>query len=424
LRVALVERGGLGGTCLHRGCVPSRALLASAELYRRIRSAEVYGVTVRDAFADFGRMVARKNAVVGGIASNLERSLRQSGVSVLTGDGVLLNAEPPFRTRIGGEVVTARAVVLATGSESAAPDVFGVDGERVVTSTEALNWESLPGSVLVVGGGVIGCEFVCLFRAFDVSVTVVEALPRILATEDIAVSRQMATLLKRDGVDLRTGTKVTALDKTSEGVRATLSSGDVVSAERALIAVGRRRNGVGFDALGIRVERGKVVVNERMETTVPGVYAVGDVASDVLLAHWASAQGEVAGRNVLGDGASFDGRAIPACIYTSPEIGRVGWTEDGAKGAGFAVVTARLPFGANARAQCLGEISGFVKVVADKASRRILGVHILGPDATEIVHAAVVALRAGMTVEDYCAVVHAHPTYSESLREAMTLFAR
>jgi len=428
LRVALVERNGLGGTCLHRGCIPSKALLTSAELYRRIRSAEAYGIAVGDVVADFGRVVARKNAVVETLASNLERSLEQSHVDLLRGEGTLLNAASPFSVRVRGQgderVVTARAVVLATGSEPAAPGVFGVDGRQVVTSTDALNWQTLPKSVLVVGGGVIGCEFASLFRAFDVSVTVVEALPRILATEDSAISRQMATLLKREGVDLRTEVELTALDKTDEGVRATFSSGEVLSAERALIAVGRARNASGFESLGVHVEGGRVVVNEKMETTVPGVYAIGDVASEVLLAHWASAQGEVAARNILGEPTTFDGEAIPACIYTNPEIGRVGWTEDAAKRAGFETITARLPFGANARAHCLGETAGFVKVVADAASRRILGVHILGPNATEIIHAAVVALKARMTVDEYREIVHAHPTYSEALRETMALLSR
>lgn len=424
LRVALIERGGLGGTCLHRGCIPSKALLTSAELYRRIRSAEDYGITVQSALADFGRIVARKDAIVETLASNLERSLRGKGVVLLGGEGVLRNAAPPFRVGIGEKEVTARAVILATGSEPATPALFGVDGEHVVTSTEALRWESLPKSLLVVGGGAIGCEFACLFRTFGVSVTVVEALPRILATEDVSISRQMATLLKRDGVDVRTGTELVALEKKNDGVRAVLSSGEELFVEKALIAVGRRRNTAGIEALGVRVERDKVVVNERMETSLSGIYGVGDVASEVLLAHWASTQGEVAARNVLGENVTFDGSVVPMCLYTHPEVARVGLTEESAKESGFEVLTARLPFGANARAHCLGERSGFVKVVAEKASRRILGVHILGPDATEIIHSAVVALKAHMTVDEYREVIHAHPTYSESLKEAMGLLER
>lgn len=424
LRVALIERSGLGGTCLHRGCIPSKALLTSAELYRRIRSAEEYGITVQGVLADFGRIVARKNAIVETLATNLERSLRGNGMVLLRGEGVLRNATSPFRVGIEEKEITARTIILATGSEPATPTLFGVDGERVVTSTEALCWESLPKSVLVVGGGVIGCEFACLFRALGVSVTIIEALPQILATEDVSISRQMTTLLKRDGVDVRTGTELLALEKKNDGVRAVLSSGEELLSEKALIAVGRKRNSTGLEALGIRVEKDKVVVNERMETSLPGLYGVGDVASDVLLAHWASTQGEIAARNILGENVTFDGSVVPMCIYTHPEIARVGLTEESAQKAGFEIVTARLPFGANARAHCLGETSGFVKVVAEKTSRRILGVHLLGPDATEIIHSAVVALKAHMTVDEYRQIVHAHPTYSESIKEAMGLLDR
>jgi dihydrolipoamide dehydrogenase len=426
LRVALVERSAVGGTCLHRGCIPSKALITSAAFLRYVRAAPEFGVEVPPPVVNFGRMAARRDAVVSGLAADLEHSLRRHRIQLIAGDATLERGDGPHRVHVrtadGGErLLLAGSVVFATGSEPAVPQALEWDGRIVVTSDEALRWTEVPSRVLVVGGGVIGCEFAGLLLAVGAEVTIVEALPTILATEDSSVARQMTALLRRAGATVYPGTEVAAVAKRGDGLTAMLSGGECVAADRMLVCVGRRRNSDGLAKAGLPLTGDRVLVNDRMETSVPGVYSVGDVANEVMLAHWASAQGAVAAANAAGGAERFDGSVVPACLYTYPEVGRVGLKEEQARDAGHDVCVGRAPFGGNARARCAGETAGFVKVVADRGSGRLLGVHILGPNATELVHEAALALRAGIPAQEWARAVRGHPTYAETLGQAALL---
>jgi dihydrolipoamide dehydrogenase len=299
--------------------------------------------------------------------------------------------------------------------------LFPFDGERVLTTDDALDLTRLPSSLVIVGGGVTGCEFACIFRALCVQVTVIEQLPRLVASEDEAVSALLLREMKKQGTGVRLGIGVARVEPSAHDVRVELSSGDSVNAERVLVAVGRSLNsaGIGVEAAGLRVgARGEVVVSDDLATGVDGVWAIGDVIGRKQLAHAASAQGEVAAERVMGRAARMAWDGVPAGIFTSPEIGSVGMTEAQARATGRPVAVGEFPFRGLAKAHVLGEIAGFVKVVAAEDTGDVLGVHIIGPHAAELIHEAVVAMQAGASVDDLVRAIHVHPTLSEVVHEA------
>jgi dihydrolipoamide dehydrogenase len=296
-----------------------------------------------------------------------------------------------------------------------------IDGERVLTSTEALELPALPRTFLIVGGGVIGMEFASMLSSLGTQVAVVEMLPQILAMEDPMLVRVLQGALQKQGVAFHVNAKVEKVERTAAGVRVQISGGTGVEAERVLIATGRTLNSrtIGLDAVGVKVDRGAIQVNERMETSVPGVYAIGDVTGISLLAHVASMQGLVAAANATGGSAAMDYSAIPNCIYTDPEIASVGLSEPAAKEQGRAIKVGRFNFAALGKAMCIGEIAGMVKVVADAQTDKVLGVGIVGPHATDIIAEGVLAIRHGLTVTQVAEAIHSHPTLPEAVGEAM-----
>lgn len=422
--VTVVEARGLGGTCLHRGCIPTKALVATAGVLATIRRAKQFGVHLADQGAvDLAEVVTRKNRIVQSQMQGIEHLFRAAkitlvrGVGTVTGPRSVAVREPDGRVR----TVEGDGLIVATGSEPARPALFPFDGQRVMTSDDVIDLTRLPASLVIVGGGVTGCEFACIFRALGVDVTVIEQLPRLVASEDEAVSALLVREMKRQNIRVLLGTTVAAAESLAESVRITVSSGENVEAERVLVAVGRALNSrsIGIEAAGLVVgARGALVVDDGLETGIDGVWAIGDVVGRKQLAHAASAQGEVAAGRAMGHDARMAFDRIPAGIFTIPEIGSVGLTETEARATGRPITVGEFPFRGLAKAHVIGELAGFVKVVAAQDTGAVLGAHIIGPHAAELIHEAVIAMQAEATVDDLVHSIHVHPTLAEVVHEA------
>ena len=420
--VCLIEKDVVGGTCLNRGCIPSKALIHSAALWKRAKEGDVFGVGASQWRFDWGKAQGRKNDVVNAQVKGVHTLLQAAKVEVRQGTGSLVDAKT---VKVSGndsaEMVTGKAIILASGSEPAGIPGVPVDGVRVLSSTEALQLSELPRTFLVVGGGVIGMEFASMLGSLGTQVTVVEMLPQILAMEDPMLVRVLQGALQKQGVAFHLNTKVEKVETAASGVRVEISGGATLEAEHALIATGRSLNsrGIGLENVGVKTDRGAIQVNERMETTVSGIYAIGDVTGISLLAHAASMQGLVAAANATGGHATMDYSAIPNCIYTDPEIASVGLSEPKAKEQGRAIRVGRFNFAALGKAMCIGETAGMVKVVADAQTDKVLGVGIVGPHATDLIAEGVLAVRHGLTTHQVAETIHAHPTLPEAMGEAM-----
>jgi dihydrolipoamide dehydrogenase len=412
-----VEREKLGGTCLNWGCIPTKTLHGLAHLVERGAAASAAGAggaIVPEPEALF----EHKDGVVDELVSGVDRILRARKVEVVRGSGRI--TAPGVVEVEGKGSAKARAVIIATGSADMDLPGVTIDGKRILGSRDLLDIGGIPETMLIIGGGVIGCEFASIFNALGCSVTVVEMLPSLIATEDAQVGRYLQTYFRKKGITTHLGTKVERLESSDAGVTASLEGGARVSAEVVLVAVGRRpvTEGIGLEAAGIDVTRTGITVNGRMETSTRGFYAAGDVVGGLLLAHVATREGIVAAGNALGDSREIDYSAVPSTIYTLPEISRVGITENEAKERSIEVLIGRFPFAANGKAKGLGEEEGFVKWVAAKDGGRLLGLHIIGPQATELVAAGILAVQRGMTIEEFSSAIFPHPTLSEALAEA------
>ena len=421
--VCLIEKGEWGGTCLNRGCIPTKTLFAVANLATQIQDASAFGVHVSgEATIDYTQVLTHKTSVVQQLEGGIAKLLKANGVDVLKGTAQLTDRNTIVVNKPDGttEQVHAKNVIIATGSEPAEPPIFEIDEEQILTTTGILNLTELPESLLIVGGGVSGCEFASIFNALGCRVTILELLPTILATEDIQVIRHIQLFMKRKGITIHTGAKLTHVKKSDEQVTAVLESGEELTAQKMLVSIGRRYNTerIGLEKVGVRTEGGKIVVDAQMRTNVQGIYSVGDVASRYLLAHVASAEGKVAAQNCIGDSVEMDYQVIPWCVFTLPEIGHAGMTEKEATAEGYEVKIGRFPYAASGKALGLRETDGFVKTVADADSGDILGVHIVGAHASTLIHEAAVALRLGATAKDIAHTVHAHPTLSEMIMES------
>ncbi len=421
--VCLIEKGEWGGTCLNRGCIPTKTLFAVANLATQVQEAPDFGVHISgEATIDYPQVLAHKTSVVAQLTGGIAQLLKANGVDTFNGTGTLTDRNTLLISKSDGttEELHVKNVIIATGSEPAEPPVFEIDETQVLTTTGILNLTELPESLLIVGGGVSGCEFASIFNALGCQVTVLELLPTILATEDVQVIRHIQLFMKRKGITIHTGAKLTHVKKSDTDVTAVLESGKEITAEKMLVSIGRRYNteNMGLEKVGVRTDGGKIVVDPQMQTNVPGIYAVGDVASRYLLAHVASAEGKVAAQNCLGTHAQMDYQVIPWCVFTLPEIGHVGMTEKEATDEGYEVKVGRFPYAANGKALGLRETDGFVKTVSDADSGDILGVHIVGAQASNLIHEAAVAVRLGASAADIAHTVHAHPTLSEMVMES------
>lgn len=421
-KICLIEKGEWGGTCLNRGCIPTKTLFSVAHFATQVREAEGFGVKISGAEIDYAQVLGHKETTVQKLTGGIAQLLKRNGVDTINGTGVLIGQNRIETTKADGtqEQIEANRIILATGSEPANIPIFEIDEQQVLTTTGILELAELPKSIIIVGGGVAGCEFASIFNGLGCDVTVLELLPTILATEDTQIVRQLRLLMRRKGIEIKTDANVTGVVKSESGVTATLESGESFSAEKMLISIGRSFNseGVGLENVGIHTDKGKIIVNERMETNVPGIYAVGDVASRYLLAHVASAEGIVAAQNCMGKEAEMDYSTIPWCVFTIPEIARCGMTETQAEEEGYAVKVGRFPYAASGKALGMRETDGFVKVISDAEFGDILGVHILGAHASDLIHEAVVAIRMEASVADLAHTIHAHPTLAEAVMES------
>ena len=421
-RVALVERESVGGTCLNRGCVPTKALYYSARAYKSAKASEEFGVKTGAVEFDLSKAVERKETVVKKLVGGVEQLLKGNRVELIRGTAFI---EAPGRVRVTGEsgqeAIGAKSIIVATGSEPAIIPAFNIDRKNVLTSTEALSLRKVPESLLIIGGGVMGCEFATLFSAFGSDCIIVELLPEILNTEDRQVARVILKRFKSAGVQVLTEVVVEDVKVVGEGrVKTTLKDGRSFITEKVLVTIGRSFNsaGLGLEALGVEMEKNRITVNEKMETSVKGVYAIGDVTGRMLLAHVASAHGVVAVSNALGKEAVMDYSAIPTGIFTDPEIASVGMKEKDAAEKGIEVDVGRFPYAASAKALGMGETEGFVQIIAEKGTDKVLGCSIVGAHATDLIGEATLLVKTGAKVSDIVDTVHAHPTLPEMLFEA------
>ncbi len=430
-KVAVVERDKLGGCCLNRGCIPTKALVRSAEVYTTVREAETYGTRVQGSVAlDMRAVMARKRDVVAQLVGGVERLLAAADVDVYRGTA---SVPAPGRVTVArqdgsSEQLETRHIILATGSKPKLPPVPEDHLRLTISSDDALELEEVPASMLIIGGGVLGVEFACIYRAFGAEIRMIKRSPLLLPPVDEEISRRIMPVLKKRGIKVNTGVFIKAIEETSAGRRVicdTKDGGEVsFEAEKVLVAMGREPDfgDIDLDALGVEHDRKGIKVDARMRTTCAGVYAIGDVVGRTYLASVASHEGMVAVEDMFGEGRDMDYRVVPEVVFSSPECASVGLREkeaaERAAETGREVAVSKFPFSANGKAVAMGETTGLVKIIADKATGEVLGMHILGPHASDLIHEGAVALKARMKAEDLARIVFAHPTLSEAVMEA------
>jgi dihydrolipoamide dehydrogenase len=426
-RVAVVEKQYVGGTCLNVGCIPSKALLHVGHLFAETKEFGTFGIELHGTPTfDMPAAVAFKNKVVKQLTGGVAQVLKANGITVIDGTAEALSSSQVRVTlKSGGtQDLTAGKLILANGSVPVTPPFPGIDGRNVIYSDDVMDMQAVPESLVCIGGGIIAVELACFFNAIGTKVTIVEMLPSIIAPEDEEVRNTLVRSFQRRGIEIHTNARVESISDTGNLKRVTAQTPDgpkTYDGEYVLVAVGRRSNTTGLDALasaGLAMDRGRVIANERMETNLPGVYAIGDLVGKTWLAHVAEAEGEVAAENAMGHAAKMDYSAVPRPIYTWPEIASVGITQQQAQQQGETTRTEKFPFAANGKALASAESEGFVKVVLGSHDE-ILGASIIGPDATNLITEYSLAMRAELTADEVIATIHPHPTYSEALREAV-----
>jgi dihydrolipoamide dehydrogenase len=427
-QVTLVESGLIGGTCLNRGCIPTKALLASADALARARAGQEYGFDVAGEITpDLVRMVDRKDAIVTRLRENVEVLLKKAGVQVLRGTGKLDGPSMVVvETSEGMVSVGTDKIILATGSEPARLPMFDFEHPAILTSTEALALQTVPESLLIVGAGVIGCEFASFYRELGSKITMVEMLPQMLPLEDLRLAKQFQSAYRKRGIQVLLRTKVDSITEYADDhVTARLSDGSEITVEKILVSVGRKPNtaDLGLETAGVEVDpRGYVVVDDYLETTAPNVYAIGDVNGGQMLAHVASYEAFVAVDNCLAASSAQrrkrDLRSTPACTYSGPEVASVGLNEEQATDLGYEPVTGTYRFAALGKAMAMGEETGYVQLIADKKTDLLLGASMMGAHVTDVVHEVALAIQSGLTVNQLGETIHAHPTIAEAVMEA------
>ena len=423
-QVTLIEQDALGGTCLNRGCIPTKALLQSADILAQTRDAATFGVSAEKVTLDFSAVTKRKEALVKHLVSGVSYLMRKNKVNVISGTGTLIDSKTVGILREKNRI-SADSIIIATGSKPSVVPIKGADETGIITSDEALAMEQLPKSIVIIGGGVIGLEFAQIMSRMGSKVSILEMMPQLLPTEDKEIAAGIKDSLTKEGIEIFTDATVIGIStkQDEKAVSFTTKEGtgeEERIAEKVLVAVGRSPNtdNLGTDNLGLAIDGGRITVNERMETNIPGVYAIGDVVGGIMLAHVAMEEGKCAVENSLGAGRKMDFGAVPRCVYTSPEVAAVGLTETEAREAYGDIRVGRFPFTASAKALIANATSGMVKVVTDSSYGQILGVHILGPHATELIAEAVLGIKMEATFDDLASSIHAHPTLSEAMVEA------
>ncbi len=422
--VTVIEDGEVGGTCLHWGCIPTKTLIASAEVLHKMKNAKNYGLELEGTVTpNIEKIVDRKNKVVSTQTKGIRGLFKSWGVSLIEGRGVIIDPKTIQVTLKDGSTqdVNTDKIIIATGSRPAQIPVFPFDGKRIISSDNAVNPDSIPESLLIVGAGVIGCEFAFIYKEFGAEVTMVEMMPNAVSTEDEEISQILERELKKNKIKLLTNTSVEKVNVKDNGVSVQLADGKSIEAEKVLVSIGRAVNSenIGLEDVGVnKGQRGDIIVDEKLQTSVDGIYAIGDVIGGIMLAHLASKEGIVAAENAMGGNSKVNYDVVPAAIFTSPEIGSVGLREKQVAEKGINYKVGRFQFRGLGKAHAMGEISGLFKIISEQESDKILGAHIIGAHASDLVHEIAVAMEKGLTVKDIAHTIHAHPTLAEGIMEA------
>lgn len=419
LRVCVVEKDSLGGTCLNKGCIPTKTLLYSASILSTIKEAKDYGIEVDDFKINFSDVVKRKDTVVARLRTGIETLFKARSIDLIKGSGVISGANT---IDVNDGTLNAKSIIIATGSRPMGLANIALDETDICSSDGILNLKEIPESIAIVGGGVVGCEFASLFNSLGLKVSMVELLDRILPTLSREISRKMEAILKKRGVSINTSAKLEEISKES-ALKLKFSNGQTIEADKVLVSVGRHPNteGIGLEGLRIKTEKGRVVVDDNLRTAVKNIYAIGDCVRGPLLAHKASYDAFVAVDNILGKSRRADYSAIPNCVWTDPEIASVGLNEEDARVKYQDVKIAKFPYLASGKAYLEGKSEGFIKMMGDSAGN-IIGVEILGEGACDLIGEAVLAKASGINIKDWNKVVHGHPTLSEIFQEAGHIF--
>lgn len=423
--VVLVEKQRLGGTCLNRGCIPTKAFYRNAQMIHDMARAEEFGIGLQGITLDIGKMLQRKQQVVDRLVGGIQQLMKAHRVEVVQGAGRLVDKNEVEVREEGGNHfrIKGKKILIASGSVPAKPPIPGSHLPGVVTSDEILEFSHIPEKLVIIGGGVIGIEFAGIFNALGSRVTVLEFMPQILPNLDGDLAKRLALSLKKRGIGIETEARVTEIFQSDEGLTVTAEGkkGKLqFPANQVLVSTGRTAQveGLNLDAAGIQYHQKGILVDETFQTSLPDVYAVGDVIGGPMLAHIASEEGKAAVENMRGLKGHVSYSAVPQCVFTFPEVASVGISEEEAKKRGMEYRASKFMFGANGKALTLGEEEGFIKVLAD-GTGKIVGTHIMGPHASDLIHEAVLAMEKGLTVSDIGNTIHAHPTLSEAFAEAV-----
>ncbi len=422
-KVTLIEKDSLGGTCINRGCIPTKALLQSADLLERIRHSKTFGISAEKTSLDFTEVVAHKEATVKRLVNGVAYLMRKNHVNVIKGTGELIDSKTVGilgeKTRISSD-----SIIIATGSVPSTVPVKGIDEPGVINSDEALAMDQIPKSMAIIGGGVIGLEFAQIMHKMGCKVTIIEMMPQILPAEDREIARILHDIFKKDGIEIFTDATVNNIvtERQSTKVSSTLKDGSKqeIAADKVLIAVGRQPyiGDLGVNKLGLAMDEGRLVVNEYLRTSISNIYAIGDVTGGFMLAHKAMEEGRYAAENIMGAEKKMDYHVIPRCVYTSPEVAAVGLTETLAEDKHKDIKVGRFPFTGSGKAVIENETAGLAKIIVDARYGEILGAQIIGPHATELIAEVCLGMKLEATFEDIASTIHAHPTLSEVIMEA------
>ncbi|WP_028325259.1 dihydrolipoyl dehydrogenase [Desulfatirhabdium butyrativorans] len=424
--VTLIEKDVLGGTCLNRGCIPTKALLHAGEVVHTMQESEIFGISCKGYAVDFAAVAKRKDTVVKQLRIGVESLLKTKKIRMIKGTATFKDAST-LRILETEEELASDRILIATGSSPSRLKFEGADGPDVLDSTRMLELTELPGSIVIIGGGVIGVEFAQIFSRLGVRVTILEAMENLIPGFDGEIAQALEKSLEGAGIDIMTRASVTGISHNAGGndVRFRIDGKEsTVTGDKVVMAVGRRPEmaGLGVERIGLATEKGALKVDEFMQTSVPHIYAAGDVTGGIMLAHMAAAESECAIRNALGEKRPMSYRTVPGCIYTSPEVAGVGLTEEAARERYKDVEIGRFPFFACGKALVINRTAGIVKIVSEKKYKEVLGVHIIGPRATDMIAEAVLGMSLEMTVEELAEAIHPHPTLTEAIAEsAMTL---
>ncbi len=431
LKTAIVEREALGGICLNWGCIPTKALLKSAEVYAQLGHLSDYGLAIDGRSFDLAKVVERSRKVAKQLSAGVAFLMKKHEIEVVDGTASLEAATPAPRVKValkagGQRDLTAKSIILATGARARVLPGIGLapDGDRIWTYREAMVPPTMPKSMLVVGSGAIGIEFASFYNSLGADVTVIEALPRILPIEDEEISTVAQKAFEKRGLKFRVGAKVTGLKKTASGVAIALEAGgktETLEADRAIVAVGIEGNveGLGLEALGVKLERGHVVTGGHGATNVPGLFAIGDIAGPPWLAHKASHEGVACVEHIAGGGDEPLTASVPGCTYSTPQVASIGLTEAQAKAKGLQVKVGRFPFRVNGKAIAAGETDGLVKTIFDADTGALIGAHMVGAEVTEMIQGFALAMTLEATEAEIIATVFPHPTMSEAMHESV-----